>query len=181
MNTDTHKQPDAEGPRSAAASPPGEKVLKCEDIQELLLAYMSRELGDAQSLFIREHIRKCDDCRAEAAEIETTLALLRRGSEEDSEGARLTDERRKRILRAVFHPVIDWIDVHHRLVSIVLAVLVLVVAFVAVRHVELFKYEPPEEGIPIWQIFKSGRLPELVEQERQRQADEDAADGENAP
>ncbi len=181
MNTDIHKQPDAEGPRSPAGASPGENVLKCDDIQELLLAYMSRELGDAQSLVVREHIRKCETCRAEAAEIEATFALLRRGSEGGVEGPRLTDERRERILRAVFHPVIDWIDVHHRLVSIALAILVLVVAFLAVRHAEIWKYEPVGEGIPIWRMFKSGRLPELVEQERQRQADEDAADGENAP
>lgn len=181
MNTDIQKQPDAEEPQSGASASPGEKALKCEDIQELLLAYMSRELGDAQSLFVREHIRKCDCCRAEAAEIEATLALLRSGSGEDAGGARLTDERRERILRAVFHPVIDWIDVHHRLVSILLTMLVLVVAFMAVRRAEIFKYEPIEEGIPIWRMFKSGRLPELVEQERQRQAEEGANQPEAPP
>jgi hypothetical protein len=168
MNKDSHREPDAQEPHSTVASP-GEKVLKCEDIQEVLFAYMSRELGDTQSVLVREHIRKCDVCRAEAAEIEATLAMLRRGSPDaDAGDVRLTDERRKRILRAVFHPVIDWIDIHHRLVSVVLAVLVLAVAFMAVRHAEIFKHEPLEEGIPIWRMFKSGKLPELVEQERRR-------------
>ncbi len=174
MNTDIHKQSDAEELQPAGEGAAEEKVLKCEDIQEVLLAYMSRELGDAQSILIREHIRKCDDCRSEAAEIETTLALLRRGSGDFLVGeARLTDERRKRILRAVFHPVIDWVDMHHRLVSILLALVVLVLGFLAVRDAEIFKREPLEEGIPIWRMFKSGALPELVEKERQRQAEAD--------
>ncbi len=150
-----------------------EALLKCEDIQGVLFAYMSRELGDTQSAVVREHIRKCDGCRAEAAEIEATLALLH----QDGEGkgvphARLSDERRKRILRAVFHPVIDWVDVHHRAVSIVLAIIVLVVALFVMHDVELFRPAPLEERIPIWRMFKSGALPELVERERNRTAEE---------
>ena len=169
MNMDTNREPDAQDSRSEAAASPGEKVLKCEDIQEVLLAYMSRELGDTQSVLVREHIRKCDVCRAEAVEVEATLAMLRRGSQSCDVGdARLTDDRRKRILRAVFHPVIDWIDIHHRLVSILLALLVLGAACVALRNFEIFRREPLGEGIPIWRMFKSGKLPELVEQERLR-------------
>jgi hypothetical protein len=139
-------------------------LLKCEDIQSMLFAYMSRELGDVQSVVVREHIRKCESCRAEAAEIEATLALLHQTSNDDPAHApRLTDERRERILRAVFHPVIDWVDMHHRLVSAVLAAVVLVAAFFFLRSCEVFKREPLEEGIPIWRMFKSGELPALVE------------------
>jgi hypothetical protein len=165
-------------PEGAVPSP-GEHVLKCADIQEVLLAYMSRELGDAQSLLVREHIRACDTCRAEAAEIEATLSLLHQAADDD-EGVddRLTDERRKRILRAALHPVIDWIDMHHRLVSIVLAVLVLAAALIALRDFKIFNPEPLEEGIPIWRIFKSGGLPELVERERlRREAEERETQG----
>jgi len=151
MNMDSHKDPNSEGLQSATE---GQALLKCEDIQDLLLAYMSRELGESQSMFIREHIRKCDDCKAEAAEIEAMFALLRSDSAASAgKDARLTDDRRKRIIRAVFHPVIDWIDIHHRLVSIVLAVVVLVVVFLAVRDAAIFKREPLEEGIPIWRMF----------------------------
>jgi hypothetical protein len=169
MKKDTHRESDAREPHSTGGASPGEKVLKCEDIQQVLLAYMSRELGDTQSVLVREHIRKCNVCRAEAVEIEAMLAVLRRGSPDmGGEDARLTDERRKRILRAVFHPVIDWMDIHHRFVSILLALLVLAAALVALRNFEIFRREPLEDGIPIWRMFKSGKLPELVEQERQR-------------
>jgi hypothetical protein len=151
---------------------PQEPVLTCEDFQGLLFAYMSRELGDTQSMFVREHIRKCDRCRSEAAEIESTLALLKSASKADvPEDSRLTDERRKRILRAVFHPVMNWIDMHHKLVSVLLAIVALIVSFFFLRDFEIFRTEPLEEGIPIWRMFKSGDLPELVEKGLQESGD----------
>lgn len=149
-----------------------DRLLNCEDIQAVLLAYMSRELGDTQSVLVREHIRKCEKCRAEAAEIEATLTFMHGSSGDGLAGdERLTDERRERILRAVLHPLVDWIDLHHRLVAIVLAVVVLATALFALRNFEIFKREPLEDGIPIWRIFKSGKLPELVEQARKLEAE----------
>ena len=149
-----------------SGAPPPEPILTCEDYQGLLFAYMSRELGDTQSILVREHIRKCDRCRAEAAEIESTLALLKSASKtEASEASHLTDERRERILRAVFHPVMDWIGRHHKMVSVVLAIVALIVTFFLLWDFEIFRNEPMDEGIPIWRMFKSGDLPELLEKE----------------
>jgi hypothetical protein len=174
MKKPRNKKPESVAP--SAGLQEESPLLKCEDIQGVLFAYMSRELGDIQSVVIREHILKCSACRAEAAEIEATLALLHEPSGEGpTKVERLSDARRKRILRAVFHPVMDWIDVHHRGVSIVLTVVVLVVTLFMLRGVEVFKRVPLEEGIPIWRIFKSGDLPELVERERRRAAEEGTA------
>jgi hypothetical protein len=162
MNTKA-RSGNSDKPNGSGAAPL-EPVLTCEEYQALLFAYMSRELGDTQSILVREHIRKCDRCRAEAAEIESTLALLKSASKtEASEASHLTDERRERILRAVFHPVMDWISRHHKMVSVVLAIVALIVTFFLLWDFEIFRNEPMDEGIPIWRMFKSGDLPELVE------------------
>jgi hypothetical protein len=92
-----------------------------------------------------------------------TLALLKSSNTPDY--LRLSDDRRKRILLAVFHPAINWIDLHHKLVSIALAVIVLATAILTLRNFEIFREEPLEDGIPIWRYFKTGELPELVEQQ----------------
>jgi hypothetical protein len=166
----------AEEPPRPGGSGSG-RLLGCDDIQMLLSAYMMRELGDVQSRVVREHLRTCDACRREAAEFQEMLDTLKAGAGEAQAGAgvRLSDERRARILRAVFHPVMDWIDRHHRLVSAVLAVLVVLVVLVVLRHAAIFRRQQLEEGIPIWRMFKSGQLPELVEKERLRHADETAS------
>lgn len=145
-------------------------LLRCEDIQVLLFAYMTRELGDVQSRVVREHVRTCDVCRQEAAAIEETLAMLRAGADESGEEAlRLSDERRARLWRAVFHPVLDWIDRHHRLVAAVVALVTLLLTIFLLRHAAIWKQQQIEEGIPIWRMFRSGKLPELVEEAREQQ------------
>ena len=152
----------------------GEQPLECKEIQEVLPAYMSRELGEAQSILIHEHLRKCETCRAEAAEIEETLALLKSSNTPDY--LRLSDDRRKRILLAVFHPAINWIDLHHKLVSIVLAVIVLATAILTLRNFAIFRDEPLEDSIPIWRYFKTGELPELVEQQLKEASEDGGAE-----
>ncbi len=153
----------------------GEQPLKCDEIQAVLLAYMTHDLGETQSILVREHIRKCDSCRAEAAEIEETFSLLRQTGG-TSDHLHLSDERRKRILLAVFHPAINWIDLHHKLVSVVLAVVILTTTILALRNFAIFRNEPLEEGIPIWRYFKSGELPEMVEKRLKEAAGESGSE-----
>lgn len=145
-------------------------LLRCEDIQMLIFAYMTRELGDVQSRVVREHLRSCQVCRQEASEIKETLAALRAGADDSSEELRLSDDRRERLWRAVFHPVLDWIDHHHRLVAGLAALLTLLLTLFLLRHAAIWRTQQVEEGIPIWRMFRSGKLPELVEQERRRQS-----------
>jgi len=144
-------------------------LLRCEDIQMLIFAYMARELGDVQSRVVREHLRTCEVCRQEAAEIEETLVALRAGADESGEKLRLSDDRRERLWRAVFHPVRDWIDHHHRLVAGLTALLTLLLTIFLLRHAAIWKGQQLEEGIPIWRMFRSGTLPELVEQAQKKQ------------
>ncbi len=154
----------------------GEQPLKCKEIQEVLAAYMSRELGETQSILVREHIRKCNACRADAAEIKETLSMLNQSNNIDNQ-LRLSADRRKRILLAVFHPIINWIDLHHKLVSIVLALVVLATTIIALRNFAIFLNDPLENGIPIWRYFKSGKLPELVEKRLKEASGEDGPEG----
>lgn len=144
-------------------------LLRCEDMQMLLFAYMTRELGDVQSRVVREHLRTCDACRQEAAAIEETLRALRAGADAPDAGLRLSDERRERIWRAVFHPVLDWVDRHHRLVAGTIALLTLLLVIFLLRHAAIWKQQQLDEGIPIWRMFRSGKLPELVEQVMEQQ------------
>jgi hypothetical protein len=155
---------------------PGEALAVCDDVRGVLFEYMTHELGDARSRFVREHLRRCAACRAEAAEIKTTLAALHAADALVAASPdRLSADHRKRLLRAVMHPVRDWIGIHHRLVALVMAAVVLLAVLFAVRNVALFQIEETGPRIPIWKIFKSGGLPELVERERQRALAEAAA------
>jgi len=141
-------------------------------MQMLLFAYMTRELGDVQSRVVREHLRTCEVCRKEASEIEETLTALRADAEGPNGELRLSDERRERLWRAVFHPVRDWIDRHHRLVAGTIALLSLLLVIFLLRHAAIWKQQQLDEGIPIWRMFRSGKLPELVELVMQEQQDE---------
>ncbi len=154
-------------------------LLRCEDMQMLLFAYMTRELGDVQSRVVREHLRTCETCRQEAAAIEETLATLRAGADDGGDKSlRLSDERRERLWRAVFHPVLDWVDRHHRLVAGVAALLTLLLTIFLLRHAAIWKRQQLEEGIPIWRMFRSGKLPELVDQVMQQKQQDGAVNKE---
>jgi len=139
-------------------------LLRCDDIQMLLFAYMTRELGDVQSRVVREHLRICDACRLEAAAIEQTLETLRAGAGAAGEDMRLSDERRERLWRAVFHPVLDWMDRHHRLVAGIIALFTLLLTLYLLRHAAIWKRENLGERIPIWRMMRNGRIPELVQE-----------------
>lgn len=120
--------------------------MKCDDIQGVLFDYMARELGAARSDLVRAHLRKCEACRAAAAEIQGTLSILQ-AVRDAEEPMRLTQDRRKRLRRAIMHPVLDWILVHHVAVSLAVAVLALAAAAACLR---LYVWQPrPPESIPV--------------------------------
>jgi len=104
-------------------------VLPCEDIQAVLLDYLTRELGPGRSDLVREHLRKCPTCQSAAADMQATLDFLHRDS---AAGAglpeRLSDTHRARIVRALMHPVLDWIYRHHVAVSVAAAIVIVLTA-----------------------------------------------------
>lgn len=92
------------------------RKVPCAKIRALLLEYMTRELGPEQTLFVREHLRDCDACRKEEARMARTLAALRKIPAAAPPPA-LRPTLRKRLERALLHPVVDWACEHHRLVA----------------------------------------------------------------
>ena len=124
--------------------------MNCGDIQGVLFDYMTHELGEGRSALVREHLRKCRACSREAAEIQETLDLLRDDSRIHSERPqRLSDERRERLARAYLHPLLDWIYMHHILVSVLLAVMVLLITAGVLLHLKIRRDRPVEVGPPV--------------------------------
>jgi len=123
-------------------------LLKCEEIQQVLFDYLAHELSESQSVLVREHIRRCSKCRDEAAEIEQTLSFLHKGDNARGD-MRLSDERRKRILLAVFHPVLNWIYLHHILVSLLLALAVLLGVILGLRNFAIFKHPDLSDSVRV--------------------------------
>lgn len=118
----------------------GQRVMACEEIQALLFDYMTRELGTGRSDLVREHLRKCTACQQAAAEMQDTLNLLHRAnSGGDNVPARLSEQRRARILWALAHPVLDWMYRHHILVSILSTALALTLAALLLRGIHILK------------------------------------------
>lgn len=105
--------------------------MSCEKIQEVLFDYMSHELGEKQSLLVREHLLHCEECRREAAEIQKTLDILL-GDTEIVPPEHLSRSVRERLRRVLLHPVLDWLYEHRRVAAMTLAVLVIaILAFLA--------------------------------------------------
>ena len=112
--------------------------MKCEEIQQLLFEYMTRELGQGRSDIVREHIRKCDKCRKEAAEIQAVFDVLRTASKSETGiPEHLSEDRRARIFRAFTHPIINWIERHHVIVSIIAAITIIVAVFIVLRGMKI--------------------------------------------
>ena len=121
------------------------RLVPCKDIQSVLFDYMSHELGDKQSLLVHEHLLHCEDCRREAAALKATVDLLRADTSVVVP-ERLPDTIRRRLERAILHPVFDWIYEHRRLVAAILAVGIIAVLAILAGHYS--KAKP--EGTPFW-------------------------------
>ena len=121
------------------------EAVPCEKIQEVLFDYMSRELGDKQSWLVHEHLRHCATCRKAAAELEETVALLRK----DAAGQppeHLSKGIRRKLEILFLHPVLDWIYEHRHLVAAVISILIIgLLALAAVRMTR-----PKPEGRLFW-------------------------------
>ena len=127
-----------------------DNVMKCEEIQDALFDYMARELGESRSELVREHLRRCAACSRAASEIQETLSLLETDSRQASDiPEALSDEHRKRVIRSIAHPILDWSYRHHGLVSTVVAMAAVTLAFFVLKHATSRSREPPESGPPV--------------------------------
>lgn len=123
--------------------------LRCADIQARMLDYMQGELGDGQTDLVREHTRRCAICRGHMQELNQTVGLLHnapfaRGTLPQHLSVRCHD----RLVRALMHPVREWIYVHHILVSILVALVALTLAVVGLRYYRVWR-DSIDPGIPV--------------------------------
>jgi len=122
------------------------KPMKCDEIQAVLFDYMTRELGEARSDLVREHLRRCPACQKDAADIGATLEALQGASPHGEIDEHLSHDRRKRLMRAYMHPLLDWVYSHHVLISIVVALIVLGVVLGMLVRKKVWSFGPPEPG-----------------------------------
>jgi len=124
--------------------------MNCEEIQSVLFDYMTHELGVAPSDLVRVHLQKCPTCQAQAVRIQHTLNLLQEASRSESRvPTRLSDDRRARMSYAFMHPVLDWIYLHHVLVSVVVTTVALLLLFGVFRKVRAWRTEKLDPGVEI--------------------------------
>lgn len=123
-----------------------EYPLDCGKICELLFEYMSHELGDSQSLLVREHLRHCETCSSTALKFQKTIDLMKRHDPAGSVPTAISPKRRRHLIWLMEHPFVAKCLKHYKMTSLVVAVIVLIVAFLyllTVRYPDFMQRELP--------------------------------------
>ena len=140
----------------AVKPPSGGRSVDCEKIREHLFDYLSHELGGGPSSLLREHLRRCPACAAEAHRIQQALDTLRSHDPGESAAPGLDPRRRRRMLWLMGHPFIALCVRHHTATAIVVAAIVLAVAVtVAARILRIAIL--PKALPPVELILQSGQ------------------------
>ena len=127
--------------------PLGAIKVECSEIRSLLFEYLVHETGNARAELVRGHLLHCDACKAEAAELQSTVALLK---SEPAVPVQLDEKRRRRLRRVVWHPAWNWIVEHHVLVSALLAAIGLTVFSLWLRSQKIHFEEPEVRVYRVW-------------------------------
>ncbi len=130
--------------------PDVEYPLDCGKIREILFEYMSHELGDPQSLLVREHLRHCEACSDTAQKFQKTITLMRRHDPAESVVSAISPKRRRRLIWLMEHPFVAKCLKHYKVTSLVVALIVLVVVFLyllSIRYPDFIQRELPR--IPV--------------------------------
>ncbi|NQU39989.1 MAG: zf-HC2 domain-containing protein [Lentisphaerae bacterium] len=129
---------------------PIDRPLPCEEIQALMLDYMQHDLGEGRSDVVREHARRCPECRARLTELHATMGMLHHaGFPQGPLPEHLSEQHRARLTRALMHPILDWIYVHHILVSTLVAILLLLAMGIGLRSYKVWRANTIGPGIPV--------------------------------
>lgn len=120
--------------------------LDCGKIRDMLFEYMSHELGDPQSLLVREHLRHCEACSDTAQKFQKTIEFMRRHDPAESVAAAISPKRRRRLIWLMEHPFVAKCLKHYKMTSLVVAVLVLIVTFLyllTIRYPDFMQRDLP--------------------------------------
>lgn len=142
-----NRNPEKRSKQSGAKHP-----IDCLRIQPLLFDYLSHELGERESLCVREHLRHCVVCTAEAAELQQTFVMIKRNDPGILAPSALTGKRRRRLLWLMHHPFVSRCLGHPRLTAFVVAVVVLAVVFaylLTVRYPDFIRRDLPRYPVQL--------------------------------
>ena len=114
-----------------------EHPLDCAVIRELLFSYMAHELGDGQTVLVREHLRHCESCAEEALRIQKTIELVRGNDPADFVSDGFSAKRRRRLLWLMEHPFVAKCLKHYRVTSLILMGIALVFIFFMMMLVKI--------------------------------------------
>lgn len=134
---------------------------RCAKVRDLLTAFATNDLGEAQSAFIREHLRQCESCRQVVRQTRQTMQLLRAAGQMPSTVPdRLSDDRHNQIMRAYAQPLLTWMRMYFLpMVGILVAVLL----FLAIVYTLAATWRPQPEPVEVGSIVV--RLPGAPEEE----------------
>ena len=105
----------------------GVTTVKCEEVQPLLVSYMSHELGPSRSDFVREHLRKCSNCQKVVNDMQSTMDILSNAAKLPSHiPDRLTPDRRLKINWYFKHPFMLWMERNILLISMIIVSILLI-------------------------------------------------------
>lgn len=144
--------------------PSVEYPLDCGKIREMLFEYMSHELGNPQSLLVREHLRHCEACSGAAQKIQRTIDLMRRHDPGESVPSVISPKRRRRLIWMMEHPLVANCLKHYKVTSLVVAVIVLIVTFLyllTVRYPDFMQRELPRFPVRLKIVDPQSTLPPL--------------------
>lgn len=136
----------------------------CEKIREMLFDYQSRELGDSQSLLVREHLRHCEACSNAAAKLQQTIDLMKRHDPAASVPTEISPKRRRRLIWLMEHPLVATCLKHYKRTSLVVALIVLILVFLyllTIQYPDFMQRELPRFPVRLKLVDPSPEPPVL--------------------
>ena len=135
-----------------------DRRIPCEEIRAQMLDYVQRDLGEGRSDLIREHVRRCPACQENLDALRRTMDILHDAPfGPGTIPEHLSERHRSRLMWSLMHPVLDWVYVHHILVSALVATIVLASVFFGLRRYKVWR-ETIDQGIPV--VIGQGEMPE---------------------
>ncbi|MEI6970707.1 MAG: zf-HC2 domain-containing protein [bacterium] len=149
----THNSDGANG--TGRPEPGAQPLSRCTKVRNLLTAFVTNELGEAQASFIRDHLRQCDSCRHAAQQTRKTFELLRVAGHRPSDVPdRLSEDRHTRIMRAYARPVLTWLRLY---LTPLAGILIAMILFLTILYTLVVTWKPEPEPTEIGSIVV--RLP----------------------